>query len=58
VAAGIWQAPLAQVPRASKLVPEQLAVPQGALGYVQLPSLRPAQVPAQVASVPHDWLQQ
>jgi hypothetical protein len=31
-AADIWQAPFAQVPRAMKFVPEQLAVPQAALG--------------------------
>jgi hypothetical protein len=57
-AAGVWQTPLAQVPVATKLLPEQVGVPQATTGYVQLPSERPAQVPAQVRSLPHDWLQQ
>ena len=52
------QLPLAQVPRSTKFVPEQLAEPQRAVGYEQLPSVRPAHVPPQVASVPQDWLQQ
>jgi hypothetical protein len=56
--AGIWQEPFAHVPLSMKPVPEQLAVPQTAVGYEQLPSARPAHVPRQVASVPHDWLQQ
>jgi hypothetical protein len=40
------------------MFPEQLALPHGDVGYEQLPSAWPAQDPAQVASVPHDWVQQ
>jgi hypothetical protein len=40
------------------MFPEQLAVPQAEVGYVQLPSAWPAQLPPHVASVPHDWVQQ
>ncbi|HEY4186275.1 MAG TPA: hypothetical protein VGP07_14465 [Polyangia bacterium] len=40
------------------LVPEQLADPQALVGYWQMPSVRPAQDPAHVASVPQEALQQ
>jgi hypothetical protein len=56
VAGGVWQAPLAQVDWAMALsVPEQLGpAPHVFVGYEQVPSALPAQVPPQIASLPHD----
>jgi hypothetical protein len=54
-AAGVTQEPPEQTAWPIELFPEQVGpVPQFFVGYEQLPSALPAQVPPQVASVPQD----
>lgn len=50
--------PALQVPRSTTWAPEHVLLPHALVGYWQRPSLRPAQVPWQVGSLPQDWVQQ